>query len=72
MIFLKVPANVSCELIKRDVASIIIIVHGQCKINEPSEMFLSEGKVFMVPANVAIKIQVGFEVLQLYQAFVNL
>jgi len=57
--------------LKRDVASIIFVVHGQCKINEPTELNLSAGKVFMVPANIIIKIYVGFEMIELYQAFIN-
>lgn len=52
-------------------ASIIFVVHGQCKINEPTELNLSAGKVFMVPANIIIKIYVGFEMIELYQAFIN-
>lgn len=68
----KVPANEVYELLKRDVASIILIVHGQCKINEtPKLMTLSTGKVFMVPANTKVKVHVGFELLELYQTFVN-
>lgn len=70
--FLKVPADKIYELLKRDVASIIIIVHGQGKIIAPQELILSTGKVFMIPANVVIQIHVGFESLELYQAFVNL
>lgn len=70
--FLKVPANEIYEIIKRDVASIIFVYQGQCKINEPSELILSTGKVFMIPANVAIKVHVGLEFLELFQAFVNL
>lgn len=60
------------ELIRRDGASIILIVHGEGKINEPSELILSRGKVFMLTANVTIKIHVGTECLELYQTFVNL
>jgi len=59
-------------LLKRDVASIIIVVHGQGKITAPQDLILSTGKVFMVPANVILQIHVGFEFLELYQAFVNL
>jgi len=59
-------------LLKRDVASIIIVIHGQGKINASQELTLSPGKVFMIPANVIIQINVGFESLELYQAFVNL
>lgn len=69
---LKVPANEVYELLKRDVASIILIVHGQCNINDTSKLMkLSTGKVFMVPANTKVKIHVGFETLELYQTFVN-
>jgi len=58
--------------LKRDVASIIIVVYGQGKITAPQDLILSTGKVFMIPANVVIQIQVGVESLELYQAFVNL
>lgn len=71
IIIFKVPPNVTYELVKRDVASIILIVHGQFKLNKSSESILSEGQVFMVPANIIVKIYVGFETLQLYQTFVN-
>lgn len=53
-------------------ASIILIVHGQCKIEEPSELFFSTGKVFMIPANTIVQLHVGIEFLELFQAFVNL
>lgn len=69
---IKVPAYEIYELLKRDVASIIIVIHGQGKITAPQELILSTGKVFMIPADVIIQIQVGFESLELYQAFVNL
>lgn len=69
---IKVPADNIYELLKRDVASIIIVVHGQGKITAPQDLILSTGKVFMIPANVIIQIHVGFESLELYQAFVNL
>ncbi|XP_008187107.1 mannose-6-phosphate isomerase isoform X2 [Acyrthosiphon pisum] len=69
---IKVPADEIYELLKRDVASIIIVVHGQGKITAPQDLILSAGKVFMVPANVILQIHVGFESLELYQAFVNL
>jgi len=59
-------------LLKRDVASIIIVVHGQGIITAPQDLMLSTGKVFMIPANVILKIHVKFEPLELYQAFVNL
>lgn len=65
------PANEVYELIKRDVASIILIVHGQCNINESSELMMLSGKVFMVPASAVVKVTVGFELLELYQTFVN-
>lgn len=70
--FFKVPADEIYELLKRDVASIIIVIHGQGKINAQQELILSAGKVFMIPANATIQIHVGFESLELYQGFVNL
>lgn len=66
--FFKVPADDVYDLLQRDVASIVLIIRGQCKIND---LVLSIGKVFMIPANAAIKIHVGSEVLELYQAFAN-
>jgi len=70
--FIKIPANTTYELVRREVASIILIIHGQGELNKPSRLLLSTGKVFMVPANAILEICVGAKFLELYQAFVNL
>lgn len=70
--FIKIPANTTYELIRREIASIILIIHGQGELNKPTKLLLSTGKVFMVPANATLEIRVGTQFLELYQAFANL
>lgn len=70
--FIKIPANTTYELIRREIASIILIIHGQGELNKPTKMLLSTGKVFMVLANATLEIRVGTQFLELYQAFANL
>jgi len=71
-LFIKIPANTTYELVRREVASIILIIHGEGELKNPSKLLLSTGKVFIVPANAILKICVGTKFLELYQSLVNL
>ncbi|XP_050539773.1 mannose-6-phosphate isomerase [Daktulosphaira vitifoliae] len=67
-----IPPNITCNLITRRAASIIIVINGQCKVIGLSELLLSTGKVIFVPAKLSIQICTYSENVHIYQAFANL
>ena len=63
------PADIEYELLKRDSASIVLVIEGQGMIN--SNIQLKPGLILYVPSNSKIYVKTNSHTL-LFQAFCNI